>query len=231
MQIDILTIFPEMFYSPFSHSIIKRAIDKGKLSIDFIDFREFSTSKHHKVDDYPFGGAKGMVLKPEPIFRAVDFLKKKRSKLLDGKKFPLIYLSPHGEKYNQNIANEFSKKNYIALLCGRYKDIDYRIREHLVVREISIGDYILSGGEIPAMTIVDTLARLQEGVLSHFESAQTDSFQDSELDCIYYTRPREFRGHSVPEILLSGNHRKIAEWEQTKRAEFTKIYQERNRDK
>lgn len=231
MHIDVLTLFPEMFESPFSHSIINRAIEKGKLSLDFIDFRKFAENKHNNVDDYPFGGAKGMVLKPEPIFRAVDFLKEKRKPLLEGDKFPLIYLSPHGEKYDQNIASKLSNENYFALLCGRYKDIDYRIREHLVTREISIGDFVLSGGEIPAMAIIDSIARLQDGVLSHIESAKTDSFYDSELDCIYYTRPREFRGYKVPEILLSGNHKKIAEWQQEKRQEFTKIYRERNRDK
>ncbi len=229
MQIDVLTLFPEMFESPFAHSIIQRAKDKEKLSIDLIDFRDFCRDSYKRVDDYPFGGAKGMVLKPEPIFEAVDFLKKKRKKLIYEKKFPLIYLTPHGEKYNQVIANELSKKKYLAILCGRYKDIDFRVREHLVTREISIGDYILSGGELPAMVIIDTLARLQEGVLSHFESAQTDSFQNSRLDCIYYTRPRKYRGYEVPEVLLSGNHKKIAEWQEKKRKEFTKIYKKRNR--
>jgi len=221
MHIDVLTLFPEMFDSPLSHSIVKRALGKAKLSIELIDFRDFCTDKHKQADDYPFGGAPGMVIKPEPIFRAVDFLKVKRKNLLSNESFPLVYLTPQGETYNQNIAQEFSKMKYIVLLCGHYKDIDYRVREYLVTREISIGNYVLSGGELPAMIIIDSVARMQKGVLTNIESAYSDSFHNNTLDGPYYTRPREYRGYSVPEVLLSGNHKKIEEWQQKKRKEFT----------
>ena len=221
MQIDVLTLFPEMFDSPLSHSIVKRAIERKKLSIELIDFRKFSQDKHKQVDDYPFGGAPGMVIKPEPIFEAVDFLKEKRKDLLENNEFQLIYLTPQGETYTQKIAEEFSNKKYLAFLCGHYKDVDYRVREHLVTREISIGNYVLSGGELPAMIIIDSLARLQEGVLTNIESAYSDSFQGNTLDGPYYTRPREYRGYKVPDVLLSGNHKLIEEWQKSKRKEFT----------
>ena len=221
MHIDVLTLFPEMFDSPFSHSIVKRAIERKKLSIELIDFRKFSQDKHKQVDDYPFGGAPGMVINPEPIFEAVDFLKEKRKDLLENNEFQLIYLTPQGETYTQKIAEEFSNKKYLAFLCGHYKDVDYRVREHLVTREISIGNYVLSGGELPAMIIIDSLARLQEGVLTNIESAYSDSFQGNTLDGPYYTRPREYRGYKVPDVLLSGNHKLIEEWQKSKRKEFT----------
>lgn len=221
MHIDVLTLFPEMFESPLSHSIVKRALEKAKLSIELIDFREFCTDKHKQVDDYPFGGAAGMVIKPEPIFRAVDYLRQERSNLLTDDPFPLVYLTPQGEMYNQQIAQELSKMDYLVLLCGHYKDVDYRVREHLVIKEISIGNYVLSGGELPAMVIIDTVARLQQGVLTNIASAYSDSFQTDSLDGPYYTRPREYRGYSVPDVLLSGNHKKIEEWQQKKRKEFT----------
>ena len=223
MHIDVLTLFPEMFESPLSHSIVKRAIEKNKLSIELVDFRKFSHDKHKQVDDYPFGGAPGMVIKPEPIFEAVDYLKEQRKEIIGKADFPLIYLSPQGETYTQKIAEELSKKKYLAFLCGHYKDVDYRIREHLVTREISIGSYVLSGGELPAMIIIDSLARLQEGVLSNIESAYSDSFQGSTLDGPYYTRPREYRGYKVPDVLLSGNHKLIEEWQKSKRKTFTEI--------
>ncbi|HEX37798.1 MAG TPA: tRNA (guanosine(37)-N1)-methyltransferase TrmD [Candidatus Cloacimonetes bacterium] len=221
MHIDVLTLFPEMFASPLSHSIVKRALEKAKLSIELIDFRKFCTDKHKQVDDYPFGGAPGMVIKPEPIFRAVDYLKEERKNILGHKPFPLVYLTPQGETYSQQIAKEFSEMDYLALLCGHYKDVDYRVREHLVMKEISIGNYVLSGGELPAMVIIDTVARLQQGVLTNIESAYSDSFQTDSLDGPYYTRPREYRGYSVPDVLISGNHKKIEEWQQKKRNEFT----------
>lgn len=222
MIIDVLTLFPEMFQGPLSASIVKRAIKKGVLSVDLINYREFCKDKHKQVDDYPFGGAKGMVIKPEPIFEAVDFLKEKRKNIIKEKNFPIIYLTPQGEIYNQKMAMELSKEQYIIILCGHYKDIDYRVREHLVTHEISIGDYVLSGGELPAMVIIDSLARIQEGVLTHIESAETDSFQNNLLDGPYYTRPRVYRGYRVPDVLLSGDHKKIEEWQKRKRIEFTK---------
>ena len=220
MHIDVLTLFPEMFESPLSHSIVKRAIEREKLSIELIDFREFSQDKHKQVDDYPFGGAPGMVLKPEPIFEAVDFLREQRKELIENNKIPLIYLTPQSETYTQQIAEELSHKKYLVLLCGHYKDVDYRVREHLVTREISIGNYVLSGGELPAMIIIDSLARLQEGVLTNIESAYSDSFQSNTLDGPYYTRPREYRGYRVPDVLLSGDHKMIEEWQKSKRKEF-----------
>ena len=225
MQIDVLTLFPEMFKGPLSESIVKRAIEKGKISIELINFRDFCKDKNKQVDDYPYGGAAGMVIKPEPIFEAIDYLKEKRKNIISqlaDRKFPIIYLTPQGERYNQRIVLKLGKEKYIVLICGHYKDIDFRVREHLVNREISIGDYVLSGGELPAMIIIDSLARLQKGVLSHSESAETDSFQNRLLDSPYYTRPREYRGYKVPEVLLSGNHKKIAEWQKHKRIEFTK---------
>ncbi|MBN2018269.1 MAG: tRNA (guanosine(37)-N1)-methyltransferase TrmD [Candidatus Cloacimonetes bacterium] len=217
MHIDILTLFPEMFESPLAHSIVKRAIEREKLSIELINFRDFSDDKHKQVDDYPFGGAPGMVIKPQPIFDAIDFLKERRREIIDDAPFPLIYLTPQGERYNQKIAEELSNEKYLAILCGHYKDVDYRVREHLVTREISIGDYVLSGGELPAMIIIDSLARLQEGVLTNIESAYSDSFQEDSFDGPYYTRPREYRGYKVPDVLLSGNHKKIEEWQKKKR--------------
>ncbi len=230
MQIDILTLFPDMFKSPFNEGMIKQALDKAKLSIDFCNFRQFTEDSYGSVDDYPYGGAAGMIIKPEPIFKAVDHLKEKRKELLEDKQFPLIYLTPQGEKFNQKIAKQLGNMKYFALLAGRYKDIDYRIREHLVTTEISIGDYVLSGGELPAMVIVDAIARLQKGVLSHFESAETDSFHNEQIDCPYYTRPRDFRGYKVPEVLLSGNHKKIAEWQEEKRTSLTKKFKKKNSD-
>lgn len=222
MQIDILTLFPEMFKSPLSESIVRRAIEKGVISIDLIDFRKFCHDKNKQVDDYPYGGAPGMIIKPEPIFEAIDYLEIRRKDLIKSKEFPIIYLTPQGEKYNQNIAKELCQEDYIILICGHYKDIDYRVREHLVNREISIGDYVLSGGELPAMILIDSITRLQKGVLTHIESAETDSFHDKLLDCPYYTRPREYRGYKVPDVLLSGNHKKISEWQENKKIELTK---------
>lgn len=225
MQIDILTLFPEMFKGPLSESIVNRAIEKGLISVELINFRDFCHDKNKQVDDYPYGGSYGMIIKPEPIFEAIDYIKNKRKNLIKGKEFPTIYLTPQGEKYNQNIAKELCREDYIILICGHYKDIDYRVREHLVNREISIGDYVLSGGELPAMIIIDSITRLLKGVLTHIESAETDSFQDKLLDCPYYTRPREYRGYKVPDILLSGNHKKILEWQENKKIEHTKKIQ------
>ena len=230
MLIDILTLFPDMFTSPFNEGMIKRAIDKQKLTIELLNFRQFCQDSYGKVDDYPYGGSAGMILKPEPIFKAVDHLKERRDNFMRGKQFPLFYLTPQGDRFDQKMAKKLANMNYFALLAGRYKDIDYRIRENLVVREISIGDYVLSGGELPAMVIVDAIARLQEGVLSHFESAETDSFHNHKIDCPYYTRPRVFRGYQVPDILVSGDHKKIAEWQEQKRIELTEEFKKKDSD-
>ncbi len=222
MLIDILTLFPQMFNGPLSESIVKRAQEKGKLKINLIDFRNFCLDKHKQVDDYAYGGGAGMVIKPEPLFRAVEFLKQKREFLKNKSNFPIIYLTPQGRLFNQQLAKELSKKEYLILICGHYKDIDYRIREHIVTDEISIGDYVLSGGEIPAMVIIDAVARLLPDVLGNEESAKTDSFESKLLDAPYYTRPKDYKGYEVPEVLLSGNHKKIAQWRKHKALEITK---------
>ncbi len=206
MEIDILTIFPEMFEGPFLHSIIKRAKEKGLITIRFHNFREYSTNKHKRVDDYPYGGGAGMVMMAEPIARCIDKLKAARS--YD----EVIYLSPDGELLDQQTANRLSIRRNLMLLCGHYKGIDERIREHFITREISIGDYVLSGGEIAAAVLVDTVIRLIPGVLGDETSALSDSFQDNLLSPPVYTRPFDFRGHTVPEILRSGNDKEIAKW-------------------
>jgi len=222
MLIDVLTLFPQMFDGPLSESIVKRAREKGRLNINLIDFRDFCTDKHKQVDDYPYGGGAGMVIKPEPLFRAVEFLKQKREYFKNESSIPIIYLTPQGRLFNQQLAKELGKKEYLILICGHYKDIDYRVREHLITDEISIGDYVLSGGEIPAMVLIDAVTRLLPDVLGNEESAKTDSFEDKLLDCPYYTRPKNFHGYKVPEVLLSGNHQKIAQWRKHKALEITK---------
>lgn len=207
MEINIFTIFPEMFVSPFNTSIIKKAQDKGLLSFNFIDFRKYSLSKHKNVDDGPFGGGVGLVLMPEPIFLAVeDSLGNPRE--YQGK---IILMSPQGVPFNQGMAEDLSKETSLSFICGHYEGFDERIRT-LAHYEISIGDYVLTGGELPAMVVIDAVSRMIPGVLGEEESAYTDSFSDGVLEYPQYTRPREFRGMSVPEVLLSGNHEKIRLW-------------------
>ena len=204
MKIDVLTIFPDIFFSPLRNSIIKKAIDAGAVQISIYNLRDFTTDNAKTTDDYPFGGGPGMIMKIEPIFNALKAIKKPESKV--------ILLSPQGRKFNQHIAMDISKLGHIILICGRYKGVDERIREYLIDDEISIGDYITSGGEIPALVVIDAISRLVPGVLGNFESAQSDSFVSGRLDAPYYTRPREFEGMVVPDVLLSGNHKKIGEW-------------------
>ncbi len=206
MRIDILTIFPGMFEGPFSHSIIKRAKEKKLVEIYLHDIRDFTTDKHRRVDDYPFGGGAGMVMMVEPIERAIKALK------ADRKYDDIIYMSPDGEHFDQPMANRMSTLKNLMILCGHYKGIDERIREHLITREVSVGDYVLSGGELPAAILADALARLIPGVLGDETSALSDSFQDGLLSPPVYTRPADYEGWKVPEILLSGHDRKIAEW-------------------
>jgi tRNA (guanine37-N1)-methyltransferase len=206
MNIDILTIFPQIFQNVFSESIIKRAIQKNKVSIGVEDIRQYSHDKHRRVDDYPYGGQAGMVMMPQPIVSAIESLKTKRE--YD----EVIFFSPDGELFNQQIANELSMKNNMLLLCGHYKGVDQRVRDHWVTREISVGDYVLSGGEIPAMMFVDAIVRLIPGVLGDETSALSDSFQNNLLSPPVYTRPSSFKGFQVPSVLLSGNDRKIEEW-------------------
>ena len=206
MQIDILTIFPEMFDGPFSHSIIKRAKEKGVVTIHFHNIREYATNKHKNVDDYAFGGGAGMVMMIEPIANCIESLKEKKD--YD----EIIYMSPDGTLLNQQTANQLSIKENIILLCGHYKGIDERIREHFITMEISIGDYVLSGGELAAAILTDTVVRLIPGVLNDETSALSDSFQDGLLSPPVYTRPANFHGWKVPDILLSGNDKEIVKW-------------------
>ncbi|MFH0999371.1 MAG: tRNA (guanosine(37)-N1)-methyltransferase TrmD [Bacteroidota bacterium] len=217
MQIDILSIFPEMFEGPFSHSIIKRAQEKGLAQINIYDIRSYSTNKHKRVDDYPYGGGSGMVMMAEPIVAAIEDLKSKTNYEA------IVFLTPDGELFNQKVANRFSSFQNILLLCGHYKGIDERIREKYITHEISVGDYVLSGGELAAMIITDALIRLIPGVLGDETSALSDSFQDGLLSPPVYTRPFEFKGMKVPDILLSGNEKNIAEWKFQKALERTKL--------
>jgi tRNA (guanine37-N1)-methyltransferase len=222
MRIDILTIFPEIFNGPFDQSIIKRAKDKGLVEIYIHNIRDFSNDKHKRVDDYPYGGEPGMVMMIEPIANAIEWLKSQRS--YD----EIIFLTPDGETLTQPIANKLSLLNNMILLCGHYKGIDERVREIFITKEISIGDYVLSGGEIPAMVLVDAIVRLIPGVLGDEQSALTDSFQDGLLSHPVYTRPADFRGHKVPEILRSGNHKDIENWNIQKAIEKTKKRENKN---
>lgn len=216
MRLDIITVLPELFESPFGHSIIKRAQQKGLVEIHLHHLRDYTTDKHRTVDDYAFGPDAGMVMKVEPIFRVISKLKAERD--YD----EVIYTSPDGEPLTQRVANEISIKGNIIILCGHYKGIDHRVREHLITREISIGDYVLSGGELAAAVIVDSVVRLIPGVLSDETSALTDSFQDNLLAPPVYTRPAEFNGWKVPEVLTSGNFKEIEKWQLEQSVERTK---------
>ena len=217
MRIDILTIFPEMFDGPFKHSIIKRAIDKDKVEIHLHNIRDYSSDKHKKVDDYPYSGGAGMVMMADPIVKLIEELKTKRS--YD----EIIFMSPDGQVFNQSMANKMSSFENIMILCGHYKGVDERVRENYITMEISVGDYVLSGGEIGAMIIADSLVRLIPGVLGDETSALSDSFQDGLLSPPVYTRPADYKGLIVPEILLSGNDRIIAEWKHEQALERTKV--------
>jgi tRNA (guanine37-N1)-methyltransferase len=207
MRFDVLTIFPEFFAGPFDFGIIRRAQQQGHIAIQIHDLRSFTTDKHHVVDDRPFGGEDGMVLKPEPIFRAVEALRD------DSEQTAVVLLSPQGRVFRQSEAERFAREfTQIILLCGRYEGVDERVVQHLVTDEISIGDYVLTGGEIPAMVLVDAITRLLPDVLGSATSAVHDSFSDGLLDFPHYTRPASFKGLDVPEVLLSGHHANIAKW-------------------
>src|SRR6266436_3057678 len=203
MHFAIFTLFPEMFQGPFSESILKRAQERGLLSIALHNVRDATTDRHHVVDDYPYGGGAGMVMKPEPIFKAVEAVYQ------DG---PIILLSPQGRLFNQQIAHELAQEARVTLICGHYEGIDERVREHLVTDEISIGDYVLTGGELAAMIVVDATSRLLPGVLGGEESTLEESHSNNLLEYPHYTRPPEFRGWRVPDILLSGHHANVARW-------------------
>jgi len=212
MRIDILTLFPQMFQVPFSFGIFKRAIDRKLVSIHLHNIRDYTHDKHHTVDDYPYGGGPGMVLKPEPIFEAVESIKSDIRPEEDVGALPIILLTPQGRLFSQQIAQELSKYSHLILICGHYEGVDERVREHLVTDEISIGDYVLTGGELPATVVIDAVVRLLPGVLGSETSPLDESHANGLLEYPQYTRPPVYRGWSVPEVLLSGNHAQIAKW-------------------
>ncbi len=205
MHIHILTLFPNMFTGPFNESIIKRAVERGLVNISIYNIRDCTSDKHHIVDDYPYGGGPGMVLKPEPIFETVEMVRGERD-------IPVILLTPQGRLFNQRIAMEIASNKEVILICGHYEGVDERVREHLATDEISIGDYVLSGGELAAMVVVDAAVRQIQGVLGSDESAGEDSHATGLLEYPQYTRPQDFRGWEVPEVLLSGNHAEVDRW-------------------
>lgn len=206
MKIDIISVVPDLLEGPFSHSIMKRANDKGLLEVNVINLRDYTTYARQQVDDYPFGGGAGMVLMVEPLVNAIEALQAKT------KYDEIIYMTPDGKTFNQQAANQLSLKENLLIICGHYKGIDDRVREHFVTMEISIGDYVLSGGELAAAVVVDAIGRIIPGVLSDETSALFDSFQDNLLAPPVFSRPAEFRGWKVPEILMTGDHRKIEDW-------------------
>ncbi len=212
MQIDILALFPEMFVSPFSAGIFQRAVDEGLVKVNTHNFRDYARDRHHTVDDTPYGGGAGMVLKPQPLFDATEAVVSQiRGGGFDGE-LPVILLTPQGRLFNQKVARELSKYSHLILICGEYEGVDERIREHLVTDEISIGDYVLSSGEIAAMVVVNAVVRLIPGFVGSEESVAEDSHSEGLLEYPHYTRPPDFRGWRVPEVLLSGNHAEIAKW-------------------
>ncbi len=215
MQIDILTLFPEMFSGPFSESIMKRAVNKGIIEINIHNIRHYAVNKHHQVDDYAYGGGAGMVLMIEPLANCINTLKKKNT--YD----EIVFMTPDGVVFNQMKANYFSTLKNLIILCGHYKGIDERIRELFITSEISIGDYVLSGGELPAMAFCDAIVRLIPGVLNDETSALSDSFQNGLLSAPVYTRPANYLGHEVPPVLLSGNDKEIEKWRHEKSLERT----------
>ncbi len=213
MRFHVLTLFPEMVLDGLNTSIIGRAIQNGKIGLEAVNIRDFATNKHMKVDDYPYGGGAGMVMQAEPVYLAYRSVEERISVLSETAKKPrVIYLTPQGSVFNQRMAEDLSKEEDLIFLCGHYEGIDERVLEMIVTDHVSIGDYVLTGGELPAMVIIDTISRLVEGVLHNDDSARYESFADNRLEYPQYTRPEEFMGRKVPEVLLSGNHAKIAEW-------------------
>ncbi|MDO9574250.1 MAG: tRNA (guanosine(37)-N1)-methyltransferase TrmD [Candidatus Contubernalis sp.] len=219
MRIDIITLFPEMFQGPFDSSIIKRARDQKIAQLNLVNLRDYSRQKHRQVDDYPYGGGKGMLIKPEPVFEAVETL------LSQQEKARVILLCPQGEPFDQRKAKDLALMSHLVLICGHYEGVDQRVKDHLVDEEISIGDYVLTGGEIPAMVVTDAVIRLLPGVLSSAKSVQEESFYDHLLEYPQYTRPEVFQDLRVPEILLSGNHENIRLWR--RKQALVKTFQKR----
>lgn len=216
MRIDVLTLFPEMFEGVFGASILGKARDKGIVELNAVNFREYSTNKHKTVDDYPFGGGGGMVLKPEPIFSAVEDLNKS-----EASKPRVILMCPQGETFTQKKAEELAREEHLVFICGHYEGYDERIRNYLVTDELSIGDYVLTGGELPAMVIIDSVVRLLPGTLGNERSAVTDSFSTGLLEYPQYTRPAKFRDWDVPDVLISGHHENIEKWRRRQSLERT----------
>ena len=216
MRIDIISVMPELLESPFAHSIVKKAIDKGLVEIVVHNLRDYSVKTTGRVDDYPFGGAAGMVMQIEPIDRIITELKSQRH--YD----EVIFTSPDGEKFDQKMANTLSMNENMIILCGHYKGVDYRVREHFITKEISVGDYVLTGGELPAAVIADAVVRLIPGSIGDEQSALSDSFQDNVLEPPVYSRPADYKGWKVPEVLLCGDHKKIEKWKEEQALERTK---------
>jgi len=215
IKINVVTLFPAIFHSFLSESIVAIAQKEKQLIVTLTDIRDFTGNKHRQVDDYPYGGAPGMILKPEPLALAIESILKERNDI------PIIYFTPQGKLFNQSMVHSFQKYKEIILICGHYKEIDHRIREKYITDEISIGDYVLSGGEIPAMIFTDAIARLLEGVINDSDSALTDSHENGLLGYPCYTRPYDFMDMKVPDVLISGNHKKIEEWKVKKSIEIT----------
>jgi len=212
MRIDVLTLFPQLFEAPFSFGIFKRAIDNGLVELALHNIRDYTHDRHHTADDYPYGGGAGMVMKPEPIFEAVEAVVAGTDTDNEGGRTPVILLTPQGRLFTQPVANELAQYKRLVLICGHYEGFDERVREHLVTDEISIGDYVLTGGELPAMVVIDAVLRLLPGVLGSEDSTLEDSHAGGLLEYPQYTRPADFRGWQVPEVLLSGNHAEIERW-------------------
>ncbi len=217
MRFDVITGVPKLLESPFQESILRRAQNKGLVEVVVHDLRDYTHDKHRSIDDTPYGGGAGMILKPEPIFECIERLKSER------RYDEIVFLTADGEPFNQSMANELSLKQNLILLCGHYKGVDERVRESLVTKEVSVGDYVLTGGELAAAIVVDAVGRLVPGVLNDGESALTDSFQDGLLGSPQYTKPAEYRGMKVPDVLLSGNHAEIAKWREERRTERTQL--------
>ncbi len=231
MNFYVMTLFPDMILNGLNTSITGRAIENGLMSVEAVDIRDFSTNKHNKVDDYPYGGGAGMVMQAEPVCYAFDSIVKKA-----GHRPRVVYMTPQGHTFTQQMAHEFAKEEDLVLLCGHYEGIDERALETIVTDYVSIGDYVLTGGELPAMVVIDTISRLVPGVLNNSESAETESFENGLLEYPQYTRPVEFNGMRVPDVLLSGNHGKVDEWRYQKSLERTKkfrpdMYEKYMRDK
>jgi tRNA (guanine37-N1)-methyltransferase len=221
MRIDVVTAFPDLVRGPLEYSILRRARMRGLIDIRVHDLRNYTTDRHRQIDDYPYGGGSGMVLKPEPIFRCIEAIQAEAAS--EGHSVDeVIYLTPDGQVFNQELANRLSLCKHLILLAGHYKGVDQRVRDALITLELSIGDYVLSGGELPALVVIDAVVRLIPGVLGDAESALTDSFQDGLLDAPVYTRPAVYRGMAVPEVLLSGDHKRIAAWREAQRLQKTR---------